>query len=277
MARIRSLYPEFFESDDTSTLSPLAALTYAGLWVISDDEGRGRLSAGFIHHRLHARRPGISEADTSAALKELADSKLIVAYAHPTLYHIPSFKKHQRPRFPTPSKLPPPPNATVTLHEGNGNAAGVLGDVDIDIDLGVDLDADVDLELGERSRRVVVGDARQPSPPYMSARDETLRQLFQLAQSQKIAATPSTLRARLDAWVARLGAADVQAKLMDRSSVGLTVNELQDAWFPKVVRKAVAPAPKSFKCGTCQDTKHVTDPRDGSKSACSCTRARSLG
>jgi hypothetical protein len=112
MARIRSLHPEFFESDDTATLSPMAALTYAGLWVVADDEGRGRASLGFLHRRLHAGRPGVTENDTGKALKELADQKLIRFYegdGGAPLFFIPSFKRHQSPKYPSKSKFPEPP------------------------------------------------------------------------------------------------------------------------------------------------------------------------
>jgi hypothetical protein len=110
----------------------------------------------------------------------------------------------------------------------------------------------------------------------MSPRDEQLRQFFQLAQNQKIAATPSTLRTRLDAWLARLGASELTARLMEPSSVGRTVNELQDAWFPKVAQKALSPAPLSFRCGTCNDTKKMPYWENGVKSEvdCSCVRRK---
>lgn len=115
---------------------------------------------------------------------------------------------------------------------------------------------------------------RVPSRPVVSPRDEVLRQLFALAKNQKVAATDATLRNRLDGWVARIGAQEVQARLMDPSTVAKTVIELQDMWFPKVAQRALAPAPKSFKCGTCQDSGFTVDPRNGTQSPCSCQRRR---
>jgi hypothetical protein len=248
------LYPEFFESDDTSTLSPLAALTYSGLWVISDDEGRGRLSAGFIHHRLHARRPGITEADTSGALKELANRGLIVSYSHPALYYIPSFRKHQRPRFPTPSKLPPPPT-TVALQEGNGNTTVVLGDVDIDIDL--------DVDLGERRRQVA--DAPQPlpaAPPNgvisvlegalaksanghtaksrkacSNGSEETFRQMWALAKQVCVIGKDETLATYLRGWIAQKGASEVHRILMEPRCKGRAILDIQKWYFDGMAMK----------------------------------------
>lgn len=110
--------------------------------------------------------------------------------------------------------------------------------------------------------------------PTLSPQDEILRQLFMLAKNQKIAAVDATLRARLDSWVDRLGAQEVQARLMDKSVRGRTVNEIHDLWFPKVPQKALSPAPKSFRCGTCSDTGKLVDPRGNSTSPCSCARRR---
>ena len=40
MARIRTIKPEFFTSEDIVSLSPLARLLYIALWCESDKEGR---------------------------------------------------------------------------------------------------------------------------------------------------------------------------------------------------------------------------------------------
>lgn len=112
MARIRSIKPDFWDSEDTATLSPLAALTYAGLWNLADDEGRGRFGSTLIHGRLHSVRPGVTQPKTKAALDELKERKLIITYTASdgtALYYIPTFKKHQKPQKPLPSKLQAPP------------------------------------------------------------------------------------------------------------------------------------------------------------------------
>lgn len=124
-----------------------------------------------------------------------------------------------------------------------------------------------------------------PEPkPILNARDETLRQLFALARKQKVAATDETLRNRLDAWVARLGADVVHAKLMEPTTVGRTVNELQDQWFPKVVPpKPEQPAQNGMRanaarCGVCDDKKVIRMAPDGKggwvMGPCSCQRKR---
>lgn len=134
-------------------------------------------------------------------------------------------------------------------------------------------------EEGERRSNVVRTSPSSPlsSSNVISPRDEMLRQMFNLAKNQNVAARADTLMVHLKAWTARLGAQEVQARLMDKSVVGKTVNEIHDQWFPKVAQKALAPAPKSYRCGTCNDTGLVDDPRDGSKSECSCRRRRAEG
>lgn len=120
MARIRSLKPEFWDSEDTATLPPLVALTYTGLWNIADDEGRGRYAPLTLHSRLHGARNGVTLAATRSALTSLADRGLIALYKDAQgseYYWIPSFKRHQKPKNPTPSRLPAPP-------EGLGKAGG---------------------------------------------------------------------------------------------------------------------------------------------------------
>lgn len=121
MARIRSIKPDFWESEDTATLPMCAALTYAGLWNYSDDEGRGRFQPGITFTKLHGLRPDGSAQKTRAALDLLIERKLIVLYEseqYGTLYYIPSFKKHQHPDKPQPSKYPTPP---LPVGERSGN------------------------------------------------------------------------------------------------------------------------------------------------------------
>lgn len=40
MARIRTIKPDFFTSEDIMALSPLARLLYIGTWLEADREGR---------------------------------------------------------------------------------------------------------------------------------------------------------------------------------------------------------------------------------------------
>jgi hypothetical protein len=104
MARIRTIKPEFFTSDDTCSLSPLARLLYVGLWCEADREGR------FVWAPRTFKRRYLPEDDCQidALCEELRDAGLVVTYGD-TLAYIPTFSKHQHvnPREAA-STLPPP-------------------------------------------------------------------------------------------------------------------------------------------------------------------------
>jgi hypothetical protein len=51
MARIRTIKPEFFTSDDICALTPLARLLYIGLWCEADREGRLVWTHGVMKRR----------------------------------------------------------------------------------------------------------------------------------------------------------------------------------------------------------------------------------
>lgn len=104
MARIRTIKPEFFTSDDVCALSPLARLLYVGLWCEADREGR------FVWAPRTFKRRYLPEDDCNidAICEELRDAGLVALYGD-TLAHIPTFSKHQHvnPREAA-STLPPP-------------------------------------------------------------------------------------------------------------------------------------------------------------------------
>jgi hypothetical protein len=104
MARIRTIKPEFFTSEDIVGLSPLARLLYVALWCEADKEGRLVWKPATFKLRY---LPGDS-VDVVALCKELTDGKLVILYGEGYAY-IPSFKAHQHinPRE-SQSQLPDP-------------------------------------------------------------------------------------------------------------------------------------------------------------------------
>jgi hypothetical protein len=104
MARIRTIKPEFFTSEDIVSLSPLARLLYIALWCEADKEGRMVWKPSTFKLRY---MPGDS-CDIHALCKEIADNGLVVLYGNGYAY-IPAFKSHQHinPRE-TASQLPEP-------------------------------------------------------------------------------------------------------------------------------------------------------------------------
>lgn len=93
MARIRTIKPEFFTSEDIVSLTPLARVFYISLWCEADREGRLSWKPRTLKMRY---LPG-DDCDVDTVAQELIDGELIVLYEHEgsTFAEIPSFKKHQ--------------------------------------------------------------------------------------------------------------------------------------------------------------------------------------
>ena len=93
MARIRTIKPEFFTSEDIVSLSPLARLFYVSLWCEADREGRLEWKPKTLKYRY---LPG-DDCDIEQLAGELTGAGLIVLYeAYDKRYaEIPSFTKHQ--------------------------------------------------------------------------------------------------------------------------------------------------------------------------------------
>jgi hypothetical protein len=115
MARIRTIKPEFFTSDDICALSPLARLLYIGLWCEADREGRMVWMPRVFKRRYLPDDP----CDVEALAGELLTRDLVVLYGE-GLACIPSFARHQHvnPREAA-SKLPPPDVADAPPRAGD--------------------------------------------------------------------------------------------------------------------------------------------------------------
>lgn len=104
MARIRTIKPEFFTSEDIVSLSPLARLLYVALWCEADKEGR----MVWKPKTFKMRYLPADDCDINALCDEIVGAGLVRLYGD--LYAvIPAFKSHQHinPRE-TPSQLPEP-------------------------------------------------------------------------------------------------------------------------------------------------------------------------
>lgn len=93
MARIRTIKPEFFTSEDIVSLTPLARLFYVSLWCEADREGRLAWKPKTLKMRY---LPG-DDCSIDGLSRELIDSGLIVIYAidGKDYAEIPGFTKHQ--------------------------------------------------------------------------------------------------------------------------------------------------------------------------------------
>lgn len=104
MARIRTIKPEFFTSEDIVALSPFARLLYIALWCEADKEGR----LVWKPKTFKIRYLPADDCDIQALCDELTSAGLVVLYGN-GYAHIPAFKAHQHinPRE-TASQLPDP-------------------------------------------------------------------------------------------------------------------------------------------------------------------------
>lgn len=114
MARIRTIKPEFFTSDDICALSPMARILYIGLWCEADREGRFAWTpSGFKRRYLPD-----DACDIDALCAELTSRTLVVRYGD-CLAYIPTFSTHQHvnPREQA-SRLPAPEHDASTTRAG---------------------------------------------------------------------------------------------------------------------------------------------------------------
>lgn len=90
MARIRTIKPDFFTSEDIVGLSMAARLLYIALWCEADREGRMQWKPRTFKLRYF---PG-DNIDVDACARELLASRLVITYGDGLAY-IPTFAKHQ--------------------------------------------------------------------------------------------------------------------------------------------------------------------------------------
>ena len=104
MARIRTIKPEFFTSEDIVSLSPLARLLYIALWCESDKDGRMVWKPKTFKMRYFPA----DDCDIFELCKEITDAGLVKLYGDSYAY-IPAFSAHQHinPRESA-SQLPSP-------------------------------------------------------------------------------------------------------------------------------------------------------------------------
>lgn len=93
MARIRTIKPDFFTSEDIVGISPLARLLYIATWLEADREGRFVWRPKTLKLRY---LPG-DQCDIDGLADELVAARLVVPYVidGQTFAEIPTFAKHQ--------------------------------------------------------------------------------------------------------------------------------------------------------------------------------------
>jgi hypothetical protein len=90
MARIRTIKPEFFTSEDIVAMTPLARLLYVALWCEADREGRLTWKPKTFKMRYFPE----DQCDINALCQEVLERGLAVLFGEGFAY-IPTFKVHQ--------------------------------------------------------------------------------------------------------------------------------------------------------------------------------------
>jgi hypothetical protein len=110
VARIRTIKPEFFTSEDIVGLPPFARLLYIALWCEADKEGR----FAWKPNTFKMRYLPADEVNIFDLCDALVHTGLVVLYGNGLAY-IPTFNDHQHinPRERA-STLPPPNDASAT-------------------------------------------------------------------------------------------------------------------------------------------------------------------
>lgn len=114
MARIRTIKPDFYTSDDICALSMPARLLYIATWLEADREGRLKWQPRTWRLRYFPA----DDIDADAVAAELLTANLLVRYGDGLAY-IPSFLEHQiingreaESKLPDPSDLDDPSRVT---------------------------------------------------------------------------------------------------------------------------------------------------------------------
>lgn len=110
MGRIRTIKPEFPQSETVGRLSREARLLFLQLFTIADDEGRLRAASKLIATQLYPYDDdAIGLVDIWMA--ELVKEKMLIVYRadENTYAQVVNWAKHQRVDKKSESKLPPPP------------------------------------------------------------------------------------------------------------------------------------------------------------------------
>jgi hypothetical protein len=109
MARIRTIKPEFFTSEDIVGMTPYARLLYIAMWCEADKEGRLAWKPKTFKMRyLPADSINIDEL-----CQEIVSAGLVVLYGDGLAY-IPSFNKHQHINPRESASTLPDPHASTT-------------------------------------------------------------------------------------------------------------------------------------------------------------------
>ncbi len=158
MARIRSIKPEFPQSESTGRLSRDSRLLFIQLWTIVDDVGRARAASRMLASLLY---PYDDDAPKliDRWLDELEREHMIRRYeVDGSIYlEVVNWLKHQKIDHPSASRLPPFRETSRGLASDSGKLAPDLGPRTLDLGNGSD-DGDEE-RAGARGKSLITSEA----------------------------------------------------------------------------------------------------------------------
>lgn len=109
MARIRTIKPEFWESESIAKLSFKARLLFICIWNNADDKGRFRWNATYLLNKAFMY-DNLNNEEGNLLMNELVASDLVVPYesGNCSYAYVKNWVKHQTINRPQPSKFPDP-------------------------------------------------------------------------------------------------------------------------------------------------------------------------
>lgn len=120
MARKRVIAPEMWASQALGACSRDARLLFVGLVSWADDEGYGDAALPLLRSRIFPY-DDVTTDQVAGWLRELVDADpedpLVWCYTagNKAFYRLPKFLVHNRPQYPTPSRIPKCPDEQVPL------------------------------------------------------------------------------------------------------------------------------------------------------------------
>lgn len=171
MGRIRTIKPEFPQSESVGRLSRDARLLFIQLWTVADDAGRARAAQPLLAGWLY---PYDGDVPVEEWLRELETEGMIVRYqVNKTRYlQVCKWEQHQKIDRPTKSRLPEPPACSTNPREHStrprehaANSQGHIDAVPRTVDLG-------SRTVEEESLRAEVGAESAPEPAAAGTLDE---------------------------------------------------------------------------------------------------------
>lgn len=114
MARIRTIKPEFWVSEQIAECSASARLTFVGLWTFCDDNGVHPAKPKTLKAKLYPM-DDISAGDVADWMQELIRVGLVAEFEADgaTYWHVTGWTKHQKIDRPS-YKYPTPPSVSTT-------------------------------------------------------------------------------------------------------------------------------------------------------------------